>query len=114
MAGTSVSTKGRKQKNANGTLNTFRNTTRTKTFEHCLLVLLARATNMMVFSIQIWAKVNITAAPPPPQKARLPFYDQKNLVLLQQHSDDLEERGVLVTPESVNAIVVHAMYPLRS
>ena len=33
------------------------------------------------FSGCIRAKVNITSAPPPPQKARLPFYDQKNLIL---------------------------------
>ena len=59
------------------------------------------------FSGVIRAKVNITSAPPPPQKARLPFYDQKNLVLLQQHSDELEEKGVLITPESINAIVAH-------
>ena len=60
------------------------------------------------FSGVIRAKVNITSAPPPPQKARLPFYDQKNLVLLQQHSDELEEKGVLITPEYINAIVAHS------
>ena len=28
---------------------------------------------------------------------------------LQQHSDDLEEKGVLVTPESVNMIPIHVL-----
>lgn len=59
------------------------------------------------FSGHIRAKVHLISAPPPPQKARIPFYDQKNLVLLQQHSDELEENGVLVTPESVNMIPIH-------
>ena len=59
------------------------------------------------FSGVIRAKVNIISAPPPPQKARLPFYDQKNLVLLQQHSDELETKGVLITPESIGAVPIH-------
>ena len=59
------------------------------------------------FSGPIRAKVNLASAPPPPQKGRLPFYDQKNLVLLQQHADALEDKGVLVTPESVGMSVIH-------
>ena len=59
------------------------------------------------FSGPIHAKVNLTSAPPPPQKGRLPFYDQNNLVLLQQHADALEDKGVLVTPESVGMSVIH-------
>ena len=59
------------------------------------------------FSGTIRAKVNLMSGPPPPQKGRLPFYDQKNLVLLQQHADALEEKGVLVTPESVGVSPVH-------
>ncbi|MCP4493505.1 MAG: hypothetical protein GY820_40300 [Gammaproteobacteria bacterium] len=55
----------------------------------------------------IRAKVLLTSTLPPPQKARMPFYDRKNLVLLQEHSDDLEDKGVLVTPESVGITPIH-------
>ena len=59
------------------------------------------------FSGTIRAKVNVASTPPPPQKARLPFYDQKNLVLLQEHADLLEDKGVLVTPESLGMVAIH-------
>ena len=59
------------------------------------------------FSGVIRAKVNLISSPPPPQKGRLPFYDQSNLVKLQSHSDALEDKGVLVTPESVGVAPIH-------
>ena len=55
----------------------------------------------------IRAHITIGSIPPPPQKARLPFYSQNNLQLLQQKADDLEDKGVLVTPESVGLVPQH-------
>ena len=55
----------------------------------------------------IRAKISIGAIPPPPQKSKLPFYNQSNLELLQAKADELEDRGVLVTPESVNLTPIH-------
>ena len=45
--------------------------------------------------------------PPPPQKARTPFYNQKNLVLLQEEADKLESKGVLVPPETIGVVPKH-------
>ena len=59
------------------------------------------------YSGAIRAKITIGAVPPPPQKAKLPFYNQANLQLLQSKADDLEDKGVLVTPESVNMTPIH-------
>ena len=53
------------------------------------------------------AHVNIGAVPPPPKKARTPFYNQKNLVVLQEKADELESKGVLVSPESIGVVVEH-------
>ena len=55
----------------------------------------------------IRAKLSIGSVPPPPQKAKLPFYNQSNLQLLQSKADELEEKGVLVTPESVGLVPEH-------
>ena len=44
---------------------------------------------------------------PPPQKAKLRFYNQSNLQLLQSKADELENKGVLVTPESVGLVPQH-------
>ena len=53
------------------------------------------------------AHVTVGSVPPPPKKARTPFYNQKNLVLLQEKADDLERKGVLVPPESIGVVPVH-------
>ena len=45
---------------------------------------------------------------PPPTKTKIPFYNQSNLQLLQQHADELEDLGVLVTPESAGIDVKFA------
>ena len=55
----------------------------------------------------IRAHITIGSVPPPSQKARLPFYNQKNLQLLQQKADELEDKGVLVPPESVGLVPLH-------
>ena len=59
------------------------------------------------YSGPIRAKITLGAVPPPPQKAKLPFYKQANLQLLQNKADELEDKGVLVTPESVNLTPIH-------
>ena len=53
------------------------------------------------------AHVTVGSVPPPPQKARTPFYNQKNLVLLQEEADKLERKGVLVPPESIGVVPIH-------
>ena len=55
----------------------------------------------------IRAHLSIGSIPPPPQKARMPFYNQRNLQLLQEKADELEMKGVLVTPESVDLVPKH-------
>ena len=59
------------------------------------------------YSGAIRAKLSIGCVPPPPQKAKLPFYNQANLHLLQSKADELEQKGVLVTPESVGLVPEH-------
>ena len=49
------------------------------------------------FSGTIRAKENLVSTPPPPQK----------VVLLQEHADLLESKGVLVTPESLDMVAIH-------
>ena len=53
------------------------------------------------------AHVTVGSVPPPPKKARVPFYNQKNLVLLQEKADDLEQKGVLIPPESIGVVPLH-------
>ena len=53
------------------------------------------------------AHVTVGSVPPPPRKARIPFYNQKNLVLLQQKADELEEKGVLLPPEAIGVVPLH-------
>ena len=64
------------------------------------------------FSGKIRAHLNLGPVPPPPQKARLPLYDNGNLELLQVESDKLEDLGVLVCPEEVG--IIRNMYHLVS
>ena len=59
------------------------------------------------FSGKIRAHLNLGPVLPPPQKARLPLYDNGNLELLQSASDNLERLGVLVRPEDVGIIPQH-------
>ena len=59
------------------------------------------------FSGKIRAHLNLGPVLPPPQKARLPLYDNGNLELLQSESDDLERLGVLVRPEDVGIVPQH-------
>ena len=53
------------------------------------------------------AHVTVGSVPPPPKKARTPFYNQKNLVLLQEKADELERKGVLVPPETIGVVPLH-------
>ena len=53
------------------------------------------------------AHVTVGSVPPPPKKARTPFYNQKNLVLLQEKADELEKKGVLVPPEAIGVVPLH-------
>ena len=59
------------------------------------------------YSGKIRAHLNLGPVLPPPQKGRLPLYDNGNLELMQQHSDELERLGVLVCPEDVGIIPQH-------
>ena len=53
----------------------------------------------------IRADINLGPVEPPPQKGKLPFYNQSNLQLLQQEADRLEELGVLAKPEDIGVNV---------
>ena len=59
------------------------------------------------YSGSIRAKVNFGPVKPPPQKGKLPFYNQTNLQLLQEEADKLEALGVLAKPEDVGVDVVY-------
>ena len=49
----------------------------------------------------IRAKVNFGPGLPPPQKGKLPLYNQRNMHLLQEKADELEALKVLLKPEDV-------------
>ena len=49
----------------------------------------------------IQAVVNMGPTPPPQRRGRLPLYPAKNMQLLQEHLDILEEQGVLAKPETL-------------
>ena len=55
----------------------------------------------------IRAHIILGATPPPPKKAKIPFYNHSNLVLLQEKADELGELGVLVPPESIGVVPLH-------
>ena len=48
--------------------------------------------------------INMGPVKPPQRKGRLPYYDHKKMVLLQEHFDDLERQGVLRKPEEVGVV----------
>lgn len=56
---------------------------------------------------RIRAHITLGSMPPPPKKARVPFYNHSNLALLQEKADELEEMGVLVPPESIGVVACH-------
>ena len=55
----------------------------------------------------IRAHISLGATPPPPKKARVPFYSHSNLKVLQEMADELEENGVLAPPESIGIVCQH-------
>ena len=56
---------------------------------------------------RIRASINMGPVEPPPQKGRLPLYNRKNLDVLQDKFDELENLGVMAKPEDVGVIVEH-------
>ncbi len=48
--------------------------------------------------------INMGTVKPPQRKGRLPSYDHKKLVLLQEKFDDLERQGVLRKPEEIDVV----------
>ena len=54
---------------------------------------------------RIRAHINMGPVDPPPQKGRLPSYQRKDLEVLQDKMDQLEDMGVLAKPETVNVKV---------
>ena len=54
---------------------------------------------------RIRAHFGIGDVQPPPQKGKLPFYSQSNMLLLQEEADKLEALGVLGKPEDIGVEV---------
>lgn len=55
----------------------------------------------------IRAHITLGSVPPPSKKARVPFYNHSNLMVLQEEADKLEDIGVLVPPESIGVVPLH-------
>ena len=48
--------------------------------------------------------INMETVKPPQRKGRLPSYDRKKLILLQEYFDKLEDQGVLRKPEEIGVV----------
>ncbi len=53
---------------------------------------------------RVECKINMGPVKPPQRKGRLPHYDHKKMVLLQEHFDELERQGVLCKPEEAGVV----------